>query len=167
MMGSHGLYQKQLPYEESINIPLIVHDPRLPPERRGTVVDAPVCTEDLYPTTLGLAGAAADASKPGLDLGPCIRGAGTPAREGVYLEFVEEDRPPMPLYGHAWRGLRTRRWKYVVLDGQPWMLFDLAEDPFEMNNLAASHAHAGVRRELHETLKRRAIETHDSYEFAE
>jgi arylsulfatase A-like enzyme len=167
MLGSHGLYQKQLPYEESVNIPFILHDPRLPAARRGAVIEDPVCTEDFLPTTLALVGLRARGPKPGLDLTDCIR-AGVPLpREGVYLEFVEEDRPSMVFFGMAWRGLRTRRHKYTVLDGKPWQLFDLAQDPYEQANLLASPAHEATRRRLHAELRRIAAATQDCYPFAE
>lgn len=167
MLGSHGLYQKQLPYEESINIPLIVHDPRLPAARRGAVVDDPVCTEDFYPTTLAAAGIPQRAAKPGLDLTGAIRSGGALAREGVYIEFVEEDRPSMVFFGMTWRGLRTREYKYTVLKGKPWQLFDLCSDPYEMENLVGSPAHEAVRRRLHAELRRVAAETGDCEAIAE
>lgn len=167
MLGSHGLYQKQLPYEESINIPMIVHDPRLPANRRGAVVEDPVCTEDFYPTTLGLAGIPQRAPKPGLNLTGCIHTGSALPREGVYIEFVEEDRPSMVFFGMTWRGLRTRTHKYTVLDGKPWQLFDLLRDPYEQKNLVASPEHAELRRRLHAELRRVAAATNDCEAIAE
>ena len=71
--GSHGLHAKQWPYEESIGIPLIVCDPSYS-ERHGTTVEDPTCTEDLFPTLLGLAGLKPKNPLPGLDLSGLIRG---------------------------------------------------------------------------------------------
>jgi arylsulfatase A-like enzyme len=161
LLGSHGMRSKQDPREESINIPLLVAGPGCQPAR----VDDVVCTEDLYPTTLGLAGLAARATgKPGLDLAPIIRGerAGT-GREAVYLELVAEHRPGMLYHGQPWRGLRTRRHKYTVLSGKPWHLFDLEDDPYEQHNLVGSPAHTPLLRQMHAHLSQLVEETADSY----
>jgi len=91
-----------------------------------------------------------------------IRGErAAPPRDGVYLEFVEEDRPKMPLFANTWRGFRTERYKYTVLDGKPWHLFDLREDPYELHNLVTEPACRSLRDRLHEALRRRAEETAD------
>jgi len=83
MYGAHyeASLDKQHPFEESIGIPLIVRDPRLK-NRSGMIVEDPLCTEDLYPTFLGLAGLESRAEKPGMDITPVMRGelAALPAR---------------------------------------------------------------------------------------
>lgn len=166
MLGSHGFYQKQLPQEESINIPFVVYDPRQNSDREGSVLTEPICTEDIYPTTLALAGLEPEPSKPGLDLTAYMRGdKDRLEREGVYLEFVEEDRPTMVFYGAAWRGLRTRRYKYTVYNGRPWQLYDLLEDPYEMDNLIDSAEHQAVRAHLHAEVRKVAAESDDSFDF--
>ena len=58
--GEHGLAGKWYPHEESIRVPLIVHDPRMPPNKRGTTDDSFTLNIDLAPTILG----AANATKP-------------------------------------------------------------------------------------------------------
>ena len=162
-LGSHGLRSKQGPREESINIPLIVYDARNR-SRSGVCLDDPVCTEDIYPTTLSLAGLPIPGTKPGLDLRPYVAGEmqGLP-RTGVYLELVEEHRPQVRFYYQAWRGIRTDRFKYTTLDGEPWHLFDLTNDPYEMHNLVDDPPHSQVRQELDRALRRMVKESQDSY----
>jgi arylsulfatase A-like enzyme len=57
-----------------------------------------------------------------------------------------------------WRGLRTPRWKYARFENKPWVLYDLAADPFERTNLIGEAGHAklvaGFDREI-ETWQRR------------
>ncbi|MFM7242599.1 MAG: sulfatase-like hydrolase/transferase, partial [Planctomycetaceae bacterium] len=48
--GEHGLADKWYPFEESIRVPLIVVDPRMPADERGTVDDALALNVDLAPT---------------------------------------------------------------------------------------------------------------------
>jgi arylsulfatase len=53
--GQHGLAEKWYAYEESIRVPLIVMDPRLPPSQRGIRNDDFVLNIDLAPTILSAA----------------------------------------------------------------------------------------------------------------
>jgi len=54
--GEHGLADKWYPHEESIRVPLIIKDPRMPKEKIGTVDDNFVLNIDLAPTILSAAG---------------------------------------------------------------------------------------------------------------
>jgi arylsulfatase A-like enzyme len=164
--GSHGLRDKQWPYEESVGVPLIVADPSAT-SAHGSVVDAPVCTEDLFPTLLGLAGVAEHAG-PGIDLSGFVRGTEERlAREAVVLELVAERRWQMPFFVESWRGLRTAEVKYTVLgpadSGSPWQLFDLREDPFEQHNLLSTSEGRRQAVELHEWLAAMLAEREDLY----
>jgi arylsulfatase len=54
--SEHGLSEKWFPHEESIRVPLVVWDPRLPKSKRGLVNDEYVLSIDLAPTILKAAG---------------------------------------------------------------------------------------------------------------
>jgi arylsulfatase A-like enzyme len=167
LLGSHGLLAKQRPWEESLGIPLIVSGAGAP----ASVVGDPVCTEDLFPTLLGLAGVTARDPKPGIDLSPLVRGEATGIdREGVLLEFVAEMRPGLPFHDETWRGIRTRRYKYTVLGdahgGRPWQFFDLENDPYELTNLVDDPPYADDVARHHELLRSRLAEAHDHYVLA-
>src|SRR4051794_1989720 len=54
MLGSHGLNKKQKPYDESVRVPMLW---RWPGTLRARTLDAPMNTEDIMPTLLGLCGA--------------------------------------------------------------------------------------------------------------
>lgn len=165
LLGSHGELAKQRPWEESIGIPLVVS------RGGGRVVDDPVCTEDLFPTMLGLAGLSPRDPKPGVNLAPVVAGKATGIdREGVLLEFVAELRDFMPFHEETWRGIRTKRYKYTVLGdahgGRPWQFFDLRDDPFERSNLIDDPAYRDVISQHHKLLRQRLIETYDHYVLA-
>jgi len=53
--GEHGLAGKWYPHEESIRVPLIVWDPRMPTNKQGDTEDAFTLNVDLAPTILGAA----------------------------------------------------------------------------------------------------------------
>jgi len=55
MHGEHGLAEKWYPFEESIRVPLIIQDPRMPEHRKGTRNDAWTLNVDLPTTILGVA----------------------------------------------------------------------------------------------------------------
>lgn len=167
MMGSHGLLAKQHPYEESVGIPFVVSYPD-GGITGGRRIDVPTCTEDWYPTILGLAGLDSP-DKPGEDLTGLMRGdRSSVSRPGVLLEFVREIRPNMPYHDETWRGFRTERYKYTVkgdpgAGGEPWQLFDLATDPHEQHNLLEDSEHEDLAREMHGHLRDAVVEYDDDY----
>ena len=167
LAGAHGLRAKQWPYEESVGIPLMVWDPRIR-ERAGTVIEDPTCTEDLFPTLLGLAGLVPKNEVPGTNLTPLIHGdVDALDREGVLLEFVAELRERPPFFDEVWRGFRTRDYKYTVkgnnMGGRPWQFFDLKNDPGEMNNLVDDPNYRDQVAHHHRLLCERMIETEDHF----
>lgn len=173
MGGMHGLRSKQRPYEESAGVPLLVWGPGAG-VLQGAVVPDPVCTEDLFPTLLGLAGLPAREDLHGHDFSGRIRNeeAG-PDRPGVMLELVSEFRPKQPFCGCPWRAFRSERYLYAVrgsgYDGgmQPWQFFDLEEDPYELTNLIDSPGHQDLIRRHHRWLRNRMEETGDREWLAE
>ena len=168
LLGSHGLLAKQRPWEESAGIPLILSGPGASP---GAVIEDPVCTEDLFPTLLGIAGLTPRDPKPGVNLAPLMSGdvAGL-EREGVLMEFVSELRPNMPFHDETWRGVRTRHAKYTVLGdahgGRPWQFFDLKADPYELHNLVDDPAYADEVTRHHRMLRDLLESTYDHYVLA-
>jgi arylsulfatase A-like enzyme len=160
LLGEYGMGGKELLYDLSAKIPCVVHDPRLPEELRGRQLDDLVAGIDYTKTILDYAGVEAPDFMDGRSLRPLVEGRGTPWREELFLEslFTGRDTPLQ-------EGIRTSRWKYIrMYDGvAPWrekdvdfrgrapefeMLFDLAADPGERENLAAAPAHADALAEL-------------------
>ncbi len=173
LQGSHGLHGKQQPYEESVGVPFVVSWPA-GGIAGGRVLPDVTCTEDWFPTLRGLAGLSARDGKPGLDLTPLMQGkVERTGREGVLLELVSELRPNAPFFADPWRGWRTERFKYTVkgdeLDAsgaQPWQLFDLERDPYELTNLVDDPAYANTAATLHGHLRATLAASHDDYSLA-
>jgi arylsulfatase A-like enzyme len=67
-----------------------------------------------------------------------------------------------------WRGIVTDDgWKFVCLEGQPWLMFNLNEDPYEQQNLAFNSIYRDKRKSLLDRLARWIQETGDSFTLPE
>lgn len=135
LWGEQGLIDKRTAYEASIRVPLIVHCPEIVPA--GRVVNEMVANLDLAPTLLDAAGLPAPAHYQGRSFLPLARGEKVTdwRTELLYEYFWERWAPSTPTL-HA---LITPRWKYVRAYGV-WdvaELYDLENDPDELNNLSA------------------------------
>jgi arylsulfatase len=161
----HGLGGKNVFFEGSLHIPMMV---RLP----GTVVPGEyrdlVETTDVLPTLLELCGLPVPESNQGRSFASRLSEgrAGSPcaARRYVFSENIIPEVITMPggrltypyepgvgvggiLHPDA-KMVRTERWKYCYYVGNGSELYDLAEDPHEMHNLADDPACAETVREL-------------------
>ncbi|MCX5684579.1 MAG: hypothetical protein NT049_12945 [Planctomycetota bacterium] len=56
-------------------------------------------------------------------------------------------------------------WKYVCLEGQPWMLFNLIEDPYDLANHALNSKFKGPRKLCHDRLAAWIEKTGDKFEL--
>lgn len=150
ILGQQALTGKWLMYEDSIRVPLIVRDPRLPSARWGRQVDAMVLSIDIAPTLLAMAGLPASPGMQGRDFSPLLRGEDVPWREDWYYEHTFQTGPPDRPIPRS-EGVRTARWKYVRYPDQspPYeQVFDLSADPQELHNLAADPAMGGQLERL-------------------
>jgi arylsulfatase len=139
--GEHGLADKWYPYEESIRVPLIVRDPRLPPNRRGRTNDDMVLNADLAPTILAYAGVTAPARMQGRDFAPLYLAAHKPAWRDEF--FYEHATIRNTDFIPASEALVRKEIKYIYWpDFNYEELFDLQRDPREEHNLAADKAYA-------------------------
>jgi len=67
-MGEHQLAGKWYPHEESIRVPLVIEDPRMPRNMRGKTNDDLTLNIDLAPTLLSAAGIAVPKKMQGRDI---------------------------------------------------------------------------------------------------
>ena len=146
-MGNRGLAGKWSHFEESLRVPLIICDPRLPAAERGKVTDAAALNLDLPSTFLDWAGVAVPDRYQGRSLQPIVAGQ-PPAdwrSETFHEHFAVRNRIP------AWEGLRTERFKYArYFDHQHEFLYDLNNDPEELVDLADDPAHASTLQAMRE-----------------
>jgi arylsulfatase A-like enzyme len=116
MHGSHGLFRKGWPHEESVRVPLLIRG------GQGALRDdSPYSLTDLPRITIGWARGSADLP---------------PAGAAAQISMPSVVRLPDQC-DRIWRCVRTPARKLVLNgDGSPWLFFDLEQDPLEMNNLA-------------------------------
>ncbi|HPA18431.1 MAG TPA: sulfatase [Verrucomicrobiae bacterium] len=159
MIGSQGLKAKRWPYEESARVPLLIRYPRS--IKPGTVIADPTGTPDIYPTLAGLAGVTIPGGLDGADFSPLLRGESSkPPRDYVYLE-MQYAYVPWP----GWRALRTRDGMYARTADGPWLLFDIAKDPWQARNLVGDPASQALVKQMDERLSAIMRETGDSWDI--
>ncbi|MCY4484968.1 MAG: sulfatase-like hydrolase/transferase [Spirochaetaceae bacterium] len=140
MLGNHGFVEKALMYEESVRVPCLISWPEAIPA--GQRVAAPLAGVDLAPTLLELAGAPVPDAVEGRSLAQAITTGTAPQPAPVFAEVASAEA--------IYRGnhistqyaahvmVRDGGWKYVWNRFEIDELYDLAADPSEMDNLAAS-----------------------------
>ena len=147
MMGERGMWFKQHFFDWSGKVPFIVHAPsRWKP---GQVTEA-VSLVDLLPTFTDLAsGGKFDGFvKPldGASLLPALEGETSGMSDTVVAEFAADGSTGVS------RMVRKGPWKLMWIEGVDTLLYNLDDDPEEVNDLFADPAHAGTRAELEEIL---------------
>lgn len=131
MLGQHRFAQgKDVPYDESIRVPLVVRGPGVP---RGVTAEL-VANVDLPVTFAELGGARVPATVEGRSIVALLQGRSGSGRDEVLLEHSADpgDADGVPAYV----GLRTRAFAYIEYDAGERELYDLAADPSQEENLA-------------------------------
>ncbi len=144
-LGSHRNPQKDCPYEECINVPLVVS---WPGADTAPVVDALVSNVDIAPTIAALAGVEPPTALDGQSLVPLLKGEESTLGRPVLLRHVRYPRTAPSFWG-----LRTGRWMYAEYETGETELYDLESDPFELRNLAADPELAPVAEALAERMR--------------
>ncbi len=145
-MGNRGFAGKWSHYEESLRVPLIVADPRVPKKQQGQVSEAFALNLDLPATFLDWAGAVIPKRYQGHSLQPIVN-AGEPddwRKETYHEHFAVRNRIP------AYEGLRNENFKYVrYIDEDNYeFLHDLKNDPDELVNLANDPKFADTLKQM-------------------
>jgi len=137
---------KVLPYEPSIRVPLLMRGPGVP---RGLRLGQLAANVDLAPTLLEAAGASAAWEPDGTSLYPFLR---EPALETGRDLLIEG--PARRDGGLRFTGLRTPGHLLLERDTGDRELYDLARDPYELDNLAGRPQAAALEAALARRLAR-------------
>jgi len=162
IMGEYGMGGKSLLYDLASKIPCFIYDPRLPSRIKGKTVDKLVSSLDLTSTILDYAGINPVEEMTGRSLVPLIKGKKVEWCDELFLEslYTGRDNPFS-------EGIRKGDWKYIrMFDGiegykeedvdfrnrEPEFeqLFNVKEDPEEMNNLINQYEGSELLTEFRE-----------------
>jgi N-acetylglucosamine-6-sulfatase len=157
--GEHWLSQeRRLPYEESIRQPLLMRYPPL--AMAGSRIDGLAMSIDIAPTVLDIGQAEIGDHVQGRSLVPLLSENEAGWRNSVLIEFYTHENPRPWLMDMDYRAVRTDRYKLVHWIQHPAEreLYDLQEDPFEMQNLFNDPAMSHVVAELEAELSRLVLE---------
>lgn len=152
-LGEHGLYDKRFMYEQALRTPLLMSwKGHIAP---GSECDAMVQNIDYAPTLLDLAGIEVPEAMDGVSLVPLMVGGDVAGwRDEIYYQYYD-----YPAVGSVRKhyGIRTERYKLIHwLDQESpydpaidcWELYDLQEDPDEVNNVYDSPEYVAILDDL-------------------
>lgn len=154
--GDRKLADKWYPYQESIKVPMIIHDPRMPKETRGTTTDEFVLNVDFAPTILSATGMAIPKGMQGRDMSPLYlpTDKSTPWRTEFFYEhgtITNKERIPSS------EAVVRKDFKYTYWPEWNFEeLYDLKADPLEQKNLVKSNDHQKILAELRKRHKEMA-----------
>lgn len=134
-VGHHGLMGKQNMFDHSIRVPLIVAGPGIP---EGEVRDQQVYLQDIMATIYELAGTRIPESVYFKSLLTSIRSKRALPYPEIYAGYIDLQRM-----------VRTSRYKLIVYPKVPKvLLFDLKDDPDEMNDVSGVKGYANVLADM-------------------
>lgn len=176
MLGAHGKMSKNIWYEESIHIPLMIRQKgRIEPGENHEIFASP----DHMPTLLELAGIPVPVTCEGYSHIKGMFGKDGEAPEDMFLcsypggaDMVAEfEKAGLTHKAYGWRGIKSHRYTYVVYGGyvpgevKRELLYDCETDPYEMKPSEGEDIPKELRMHFMERLKWYLKETGDPFLF--
>ena len=153
-VGQHGLMGKQNLYDHSIRVPLIFSGPGIAENQRA---DTLCYLHDIFPTLCDLTDLKSPETVQGKSLLPAIQEPIIQIRDTLHFAYKEFQR-----------GVRKGNHKlieYAVNGNRTQQLFDLENDPLEMNNLVGDSTHSQTLASLKDELKKWQSDLGDTQEM--
>jgi len=144
MLGERGMWFKKTFFEHALRIPLIISGPGVQTAQR---VSSNVSLVDLLPTFNTLAtGKPWHTDIDAMDGEDILKFCDSETDRPVYAEYLSETTPA-PLFM-----IRRGQYKFITSSADPDLLFDLATDPQERQNLAEQASHADTVAKFREEI---------------
>lgn len=163
MMGDHGLNSKMKMYEGSAHIPFIMRYPGIIPA--GTKVNTPVSHHDIFATILDYTGMKIPEND-GRSLRNLVNGKRDPIDYAVSVWGQINNGGPFMIRKGDWKMIVYLQMKEKKQNSIS-ALYNLKEDPLEMNNLVGTNPEKAkyqkIVGELKQTLKGWMIKTKTPY----
>ena len=149
-LGEHGWFDKRFMYEESFRTPLLIRYPHA--IEAGSVNSDLVQNIDFAPTVLGIAEVNIPEDMQGLSLLPLFKGDNASWRDALYYHYYEY--PGIHMVKRHY-GIRTNRYKLIhfYYNIEAWELYDLENDPKELNNVYGNSEYKAIQEDLHKRLE--------------
>ncbi len=153
-VGRHGLLGKQNLYDHSIRVPFMMVGPDIPKDKK---VDADIYLQDVMPTSLELAGMQKPEYVEFNSLMSLAKGNTTKSHyDAVYGCYIDYQRM-----------IRKNGFKLIAYPkAEKVLLYDLENDPKELNDLAADPAYADKVRSLFDDLRQLQQEMGDELDLS-
>ncbi len=163
LLGSHGAWNKQQPYDESIRVPFLIHYPKAfgsQGKKSKVLINSP----DIMPTLLGLSNIKVPNSVEGKDFSAILldkkKNDVTQTLISCVQPFGQWSRANG---GKEYRGIMTEKYTYVRDLKGPWLLFDRTKDPFQLNNLIGQSRYEDLQNKLDHDLTFELIKRKDEF----
>jgi arylsulfatase A-like enzyme len=158
-LGEHGWFDKRFMYEESFRTPLLMSYPK--EIEAGIVVDELIQNLDFAASFLDYANAPIPEDIQGESFRDLVSGKSENWRDAIYYTYYEYPGEHNVQRHH---GIRTKDYKLIhfYYDSDTWELYDMEDDPAEMNNLYNQPEYAGIQEEMHQKLKEIRLKYGDS-----
>lgn len=152
MLGAHGMRGKFNFYEESVRVPFLIRYPgKIDPTQ---TISTPVSVLNIYPTILDYAGLQ-NIPTDGYSLKGVMEGTETPKYDFAVSEWTWKNSnvPSIMIRTDQWKLMTTHRKGGKNVE----VLFDLENDPYEMNNLLGTNPERFKYKETAEELRSKLV----------
>ena len=137
----HQQYYKMNMYESSVRVPFVVAGPGI---KKNVIIDNIVSLVDVYPTLMDMAHISHPDGLDGESLMPLLTGKTKNSRNRAFSMFSGLSTNTTMFM------LRKEDWKYIVYPGYKAQLFNVIDDPDEIDNLAEKRT--DIVEDMHEAL---------------
>lgn len=168
LLGSHGRMYKDLWYEESIGVPLMISYPaKLKPKKAAQLINS----IDILPTLLELAGIEIPEVIDGNSYADYMNGKEKETTDKIFFQFdrgVLNDNGPDRYY----RAVRTKRYTYVAAMSPYYdqfvgknkeVLYDNEKDPYQLHPIFLGEKYDAIMNELRTAVMDWCEQTHDPF----
>ena len=144
-LGDHRLgASKNCPYEACVKVPFIVYAPGYYQHRVESKIVANI---DIAPTFADLAGAVIPDNVDGMSMVPLLEDSLSTWRNEVLLEHWPTDQGVGSMIPE-FSSIRTLEWKYTEYVTGEVELYDLVNDPYELQNVAGKRNYKEIQADL-------------------
>ena len=163
LLGAHGSWNKQQPYEESIRVPFLIHYPAalgVVGKTNSVLLNTP----DIMPTLFGFSNIPVPPSVEGKDLSLIITGKTKDTIAETMIACVQPfGQWNRKAGGKEYRGIVTKQFTYVRDLKGAWLLFDNIRDSFQLNNMINQPGFRQVQQNLDARLNKMLRERKDEF----